>query len=82
MKYWQEDEHLCYSPTRDILNTVEKYEHLFIKNAYLAVWVQGRQSKEIDRGFFTIECSWDQLGEGKRMNQGEAAGSRVELQSQ
>lgn len=79
MKYWQEDEHLCYSPTGDILNTVEKYEHLFIKNAHLEVWVQGRQSKEIGRGVFAIECSGDQLGEGKRMNQGEAAGSRVEL---
>lgn len=82
MEYWQEDEHLCYSPTGDILNAVEKYEHLFIKNAYLALWVQGRQSKEIGRGVFTIECSGDQLGEGKRMNQGEAEGSRVELQSQ
>lgn len=73
---------MCYSPTRDILNTVEKYEHLFIKNVHLVVWVQGRQSKEISGGVFTIECSGDQLGEGKRMNQGEAEGSRVELQSQ
>lgn len=81
MEYWQEDEHLCYFPTGDILNTVEKYEHLFIKNAYLAVCVQGRQSK-IGRGVFTIECSGDQLEEGKRMSQGEAEGSRVELQSQ
>lgn len=56
---------------------VEKYEYLFIKNVCLVIWVQGRQSKEISGGFFTTECSGDHLGEGKRMNQGEAEGIRL-----